>query len=49
MSTQNFLSNLDPRLQRMVLKNEQLEEEGLHTAAQKENLIPVIAKVTNLQ
>ncbi|MDS9996806.1 S8 family peptidase [Bacillus atrophaeus] len=48
MSIQNFLSNLDPRLQRMVLKNEQLEEEGLHTEAQKENLIPVIAKVTNI-
>lgn len=49
MSTQNYLANLDPRLQRAVLKNERIEAEGLHTAAQEKNLIPVIAKVTDLQ
>ncbi|MGG1228758.1 S8 family serine peptidase [Bacillus halotolerans] len=49
MSKQNYLSNLDPRLQRVVLKNERLEAEGLHTAVQEESLIPVIAKVTDLQ
>lgn len=49
MSTQNHLSNLDPRLQRAVLKNKRSEVEGLHiTAEDNDSFIPVIAKITDL-
>ncbi|MBD8500089.1 S8 family peptidase [Paenibacillus arenosi] len=48
MMVENIPNNLDPRLQKAMLKS-QLTEKKLENAESKEELIPVIAKVTDVK